>query len=142
MTSPSTWRTHITHKHYVLFHVSLPDTQRLSGSICHPFTHHGGKVFMSFHSTVYVSPVRITARRDNTQCELRRIPAVPSFQVNRLDEMILSPSHDVHYFSLSERKKYCFLRQTNKPLSQIQVLLFISCSQLNVSQFKKQDFFV
>lgn len=120
MTSPSTWRTHITHKHYVLFHVSLPDTQRLSGSICHPFTHHGGKVFMSFHSTVYVSPVRIAARRDNTQCELRRIPAVPSFQVNRLDEMILSPSHDVHYFSLSKRKKILLFttnQQTSVPNS-------------------------
>lgn len=57
-----------------------------------------------------------------------RVPATTSFPVNRLDERILSRSHDVHYFLLSERereKKSCFLWiwQTAKNLlSQIHVL--------------------
>lgn len=75
--------------------------------------------------------VRIRASRDTGVCELRCVPAVPSFKINRLDQMILSPSQDVDYFSLSERQKQLpFLRitQTNKPLSQIHVLELILCS--------------
>lgn len=56
---------------------------------------------LCFTLAVHVSHVRARVSRDNGEREVRRVrrvPATPSFKVNGLDEMILSPSHDVHYF--------------------------------------------